>query len=102
MPPSPCRVGRCLCPLPHEGKARPFSTLDQWGLHPSAARGCASLPARHESQVAASAVESDPGVGPPGRTDAWIAHQLEVTVQQIQSFKRENELEADGESAGAP
>jgi DNA-binding protein H-NS len=27
-----------------------------------------------------------------GRTDAWIAHQLEVTVQQIQSFKRENEL----------
>src|SRR3954465_12984946 len=37
-----------------------------------------------------------------GRTDAWIAHQLEVTVQQIQSFKRENELEADGESTGAP
>jgi hypothetical protein len=36
-----------------------------------------------------------------GRTDAWIAHQLEVTVQQIQSFKRENELEADGDSAGA-
>ena len=37
-----------------------------------------------------------------GRTDAWIAHQLEVTVQQIQSFKRENELEADGESSGEP
>src|SRR5918997_1530435 len=36
-----------------------------------------------------------------GRTDAWIAHQLEVTVQQIQSFKRENELEADGDTAGA-
>jgi len=36
-----------------------------------------------------------------GRTDAWIAHQLEVTVQQIQSFKRENELEADGESTEA-
>jgi hypothetical protein len=32
-----------------------------------------------------------------GRTDAWIAHQLEVTVQQIQAFKRENDLEADGE-----
>ena len=31
-----------------------------------------------------------------GRTDAWIAHQLEVTVQQIQAFKREQELEADG------
>ena len=37
-----------------------------------------------------------------GRTDAWIAHQLEVTVQQIQSFKRENELEADGDTAGEP
>ena len=30
-----------------------------------------------------------------GRTDAWIAHQLEVTVQQIESFKRENELAPD-------
>jgi hypothetical protein len=28
-----------------------------------------------------------------GRTDAWIAHQLEVTVQQIQTFKREQALE---------
>ncbi len=36
-----------------------------------------------------------------GRTDAWIAHQLEVTVQQIQAFKREQELEADGEGNGA-
>jgi hypothetical protein len=27
-----------------------------------------------------------------GRTDAWIAHQLEVTVQQIQAFKREQGL----------
>ena len=32
-----------------------------------------------------------------GRTDAWIAHQLEVTVQQIQAFRREQGLEADGE-----
>lgn len=29
-----------------------------------------------------------------GRTDAWIAHQLEVTVQQIDAFKKENELVA--------
>jgi hypothetical protein len=37
-----------------------------------------------------------------GRTDAWIAHQLDVTVQQIQAFKREQELEADGaENSGA-
>ena len=33
-----------------------------------------------------------------GRSDAWIAHQLEVTVQQIQAFKREHGLEPDGES----
>src|SRR5579871_32612 len=32
-----------------------------------------------------------------GRTDAWIAHQLEVTVQQIQAFKREQELEPNGD-----
>ncbi len=35
-----------------------------------------------------------------GRTDAWIAHQLEVTVQQIQAFKREHGLEPDGEPGG--
>src|SRR3954466_5474716 len=36
-----------------------------------------------------------------GRTDAWIAHQLEVTVQQIQAFKREQGLEPDVEENGA-
>jgi hypothetical protein len=35
-----------------------------------------------------------------GRTDAWIAHQLEVTVQQIQAFKREQDLEPDAEAEG--
>jgi hypothetical protein len=30
-----------------------------------------------------------------GRTDAWIAHQLDVTVQQIQTFKRDNDLAPD-------
>jgi hypothetical protein len=34
-----------------------------------------------------------------GRTDAWIAHQLEATVQQIQAFKREQELEPAGDEA---
>ena len=37
-----------------------------------------------------------------GRTDAWIAHQLEVTVQQIQAFKREQGLEPGSEENGAP
>jgi hypothetical protein len=36
-----------------------------------------------------------------GRTDAWIAHQLEVTVQQIQAFKREQSLEAGDDAEGA-
>ncbi|WP_249012179.1 hypothetical protein [Conexibacter sp. DBS9H8] len=35
-----------------------------------------------------------------GRTDAWIAHQLEVTVQQIQAFKREQALEPGGDPDG--
>ena len=29
-----------------------------------------------------------------GRTDAWIAHQLEATVQQIETFKKDNDLAA--------
>ena len=33
-----------------------------------------------------------------GRTDAWIAHQLEVTTSQIAAFKRENELTPEGEA----
>ena len=37
-----------------------------------------------------------------GRTDAWIAHQLEVTVQQIESFKNEQGLNPDGVAAPAP
>ncbi len=34
-----------------------------------------------------------------GRTDAWIAHQLEVTVQEIEQFKRHNELVSDEDAA---
>jgi hypothetical protein len=34
-----------------------------------------------------------------GRTDAWIAHQLEVTVQEIVQFKRQNELVSDEDAA---
>jgi hypothetical protein len=40
-----------------------------------------------------------------GRTDAWIAHQLEATVQQIETFKKDNDLapaEPDsGDAVGA-
>jgi hypothetical protein len=38
-----------------------------------------------------------------GRTDAWIAHQLEATVQQIETFKRDNDLApAETENGEAP
>ncbi len=38
-----------------------------------------------------------------GRTDAWIAHQLEATVQQIEAFKRDNELvPADADNGDGP
>ena len=33
-----------------------------------------------------------------GRTDAWVAHQLEVTVQEIEQFKRQNDLANDEET----
>src|SRR6201996_2576307 len=34
-----------------------------------------------------------------GRTDAWIAHQLEVTVQQVETFKRRHNLSLNGDGA---
>jgi hypothetical protein len=37
-----------------------------------------------------------------GRTDAWIAHQLEVTVQDIDTFKRQNDLTPDGDPGDNP
>jgi hypothetical protein len=36
-----------------------------------------------------------------GRTDAWIAHQLEVTVQQIEAFKKDNDLVPDEDGQGS-
>src|SRR5947209_10570643 len=33
-----------------------------------------------------------------GRTDAWVAHQLEVSVRDIEQFKRQNELVSDEEA----
>ncbi len=39
-----------------------------------------------------------------GRTDAWVAHQLEVSVRDIEQFKRQNDLAGDegGDVAGYP
>src|SRR5438270_2619349 len=33
-----------------------------------------------------------------GRTDAWVAHQLDVSVRDIEQFKRQNELVSDEEA----
>jgi hypothetical protein len=30
-----------------------------------------------------------------GRTDAWVAHQLDVSVRDIEQFRRQNELTSD-------
>ena len=34
-----------------------------------------------------------------GRTDAWVAHQLEVSVRDIELFKRQNDLVGEDEAA---
>lgn len=36
-----------------------------------------------------------------GRTDAWIAHQLEVSATELREFRKQYDLSADAESAGA-
>ena len=35
-----------------------------------------------------------------GRTDAWIAHQLEVSASELREFRKQHDLNADGEEAG--
>ena len=36
-----------------------------------------------------------------GRTDAWIAHQLEVSATELREFRKQYELSADDENAGS-
>src|ERR671923_1085236 len=60
---------------------------------------CASLPAPMSRRSLRPQLNQIRGWVRQGRTDAWIAHQLEVTVQQIQAFKREHGLEADDDGA---
>ena len=35
-----------------------------------------------------------------GRTDAWIAHQLEISAQELRDFRKQYDLTADDEGAG--
>ena len=79
------------------------SPRTRWGLHPAAL-----LPVSLVSRPSMTRRSLRPQLNQirtwvrQGRTDAWIAHQLEVTVQQIQAFKREQSLEPDGDGAGEP
>src|SRR5215218_1689284 len=36
-----------------------------------------------------------------GRTDAWIAHQLEITTTELREFRKQYDLSADDENAGS-
>jgi hypothetical protein len=36
-----------------------------------------------------------------GRTDAWIAHQLEISAQELRDFRKQYDLSADAENAGS-
>lgn len=36
-----------------------------------------------------------------GRTDAWIAHQLEVSASELREFRSQHELNPDAEDAGS-
>src|ERR1700750_2604775 len=36
-----------------------------------------------------------------GRTDAWIAHQLEITASELREFRKQYDLSPDDENAGA-
>src|SRR3954454_19425156 len=112
MAPPPCRVERCcdrtppVLPSPSncadQTEISPISPSVQWGLHPKCIRGGAlvSPPAMSRRSLRPQLNQIRWWVR-QGRTDAWIAHQLEVTVQQIQAFKRENDLEANGDATEA-
>src|SRR3954449_679294 len=36
-----------------------------------------------------------------GRTDAWIAHQLEISATELRDFRKQYDLSADDENAGS-
>src|SRR3954462_15566578 len=112
MAPSPCRVERCcdrtppVLPSPSnctdQTETSPISPSVQWGLHPKRVRdGALVSPPAMSRRSLRPQLNQIRGWVRQGRTDAWIAHQLEVTVQQIQAFKRENDLEANGDATEA-
>ena len=65
-----------------------------------AAHALVSRPFMARNHCVRNSTRSDAWVR-QGRTDAWVAHQLEVTVQEIEQFKRQNELAGDEAPEGA-
>src|SRR5215211_3768195 len=84
-------------------EVRPISPGREWGLHLTGApEGALVSPPAMSRRSLRPQLNQIRGWVRQGRTDAWIAHQLEVTVQQIQAFKREQGLEEpDGDNGPA-
>src|SRR3954454_16456416 len=112
MAPPPCRVERCcdrtppVLPSPSncadQTEISPISPSVQWGLHPKRIRdGALVSPPAMSRRSLRPQLNKIRGKGRQVRTDASIAHQLELTVQQIQAVKRENDLEANGDPSEA-
>src|SRR5215213_10212358 len=81
-------------------EVRPISPGREWGLHLTGVpEGALVSPPAMSRRSLRPQLNQIRGWVRQGRTDAWIAHQLEVTVQQIQAFKREHELEAEDDAA---
>src|SRR6187200_1095231 len=104
LPAESARLGGWVTPpsLPQTTLRRGYWARSDlpWGLH---LNRFATLPACMSRRSLRPQLNQIRSWVRQGRTDAWIAHQLEVTVQQIQAFKREHDLEADGDAGeGAP
>jgi hypothetical protein len=37
-----------------------------------------------------------------GRTDAWIAHKIDVSIEQLERFKKDHDLDGEGAAPGRP
>src|SRR4051812_45564135 len=92
-----CLAGQMVsfpCANPHETSARNDTRRFPPAPVPMSAPmcSCARLRRRMARRSLRPHLNQIRGWVRQGRTDAWIAHQLEVTVQQIEQFKRENDL----------
>jgi hypothetical protein len=90
-------VKQSLCTSDDRGVARWAGRALRGGPGATAAVACTSLRAFMTRRSLRPQLNQIRAWVRQGRTDAWIAHQLEVAVQQIQAFKREQGLEPGAE-----